>query len=464
MAWLFGGSVAHAILPEPMRAVMASREFAEDKISVSVYDVTAGKSLLNHLPDAPRNPASVAKLVTTGAAMDLLGTSHRFLTELRSYGEIKDGVLDGHLIIRGQGNFSMEYADLTQVVTQLNQLGVKRITGNILVDNTYFSLRDENTEPLDENIFSGYNAIPTATMVDDQLLTIYIESKSGKITARTEPEMPAIQIHNELKATNAKCSQSRYSYEPTVSSGTVSVRLWGSFSAKCGRTRLSRLGIPSSWLFGQIFKSAWLAGDNQLDGNVLSVLDGNFSLRAPLLTAHESVPLGELIGEINKLSNNPKARSLFLSIGSLHDALPASAADSRHVIGEWFSSFLSHPPALQFLDNGSGLSRETAITASDLNAMLVYLAGKPYFQTYRDSMPIMGVDGTLSKRMHGTPLEGQAWMKTGSIRGVKALAGYMISQEGHLLAVSILHEDAQVSVVSANPAHEALLSWLYESY
>ncbi len=455
---------AHAILPDQVISVLNERKFNQSNISVVAYDITADKMILEHNPDVSRNPASVAKLLTTAIALDIFGPEHRFATELRSYGTPDNGKLHDHLIIKGYGDPNISSHSMTAMVNGLSALGISEITGNLLVDDTYFDLTNENTQPLDENIYSGYNAIPSATMMNQQAISIKIKVTNSKAKVTTVPPMAGIPVINELKTVNIACNKSRYSYEPIIESSKVSIRVWGKYSRHCKPIVFKRIGIPPVWLLGQNFTATWHSHGNKLTGNILQVINNNYTLGAQVLYKHLSVPLSEILAQVNKYSNNPKARSLFLSIGSIYNATPSKPSESRQIIEEWFHKKLGLLTDTQFIDNGSGLSRITKITANNLSALLSYIAKQDYFPAFQNSLPIMGIDGTLKRRMRSTPLEGAAWMKTGSIRGVKALAGYMQTKQGHLLAVSILHEEPRVSQVSANPAHESLLNWLYKNF
>ncbi|NBS65975.1 MAG: D-alanyl-D-alanine carboxypeptidase/D-alanyl-D-alanine-endopeptidase, partial [Betaproteobacteria bacterium] len=163
--------------------------------------------------------------------------------------------------------------------------------------------------------------------------------------------------------------------------------------------------------------------------------------------------------DINKFSNNVMTRQVLLG-ASATPAQPASPLRMREMVQRWLDSRGLHFPEL-VIDNGSGLSREERISAASLARLLVHAAGNPHADLFRLTLPQVGIDGTMRARLQRHPLAGRAWIKTGSLRDVKSIAGYVDAASGRRYAVVMIINGEKI--LGAQPAQDTFLRWVYDN-
>jgi D-alanyl-D-alanine carboxypeptidase/D-alanyl-D-alanine-endopeptidase (penicillin-binding protein 4) len=237
-------------------------------------------------------------------------------------------------------------------------------------------------------------------------------------------------------------------------------RFNGRYPVSCG-TQSWPLAAPDTERFGaDLLLSLWEQSGGRLRGRVRSVL------QAPAVAATQvpvlvwaSPPLGEAVRDINKFSNNVMAQQLFLTLArQVQPDLPATGAAARASLRDWAVQRLGDPGGGELIvDNGSGLSRHNRLTAQWLARLLQHAWSSPVMPEFVGSLPVSGIDGTL-RRSRITP--GLAHLKTGSLRDVVGLAGYVqdLSGQRHVLVALVQHPQAQ----AARPALEALVEWLIQ--
>jgi D-alanyl-D-alanine carboxypeptidase/D-alanyl-D-alanine-endopeptidase (penicillin-binding protein 4) len=204
-----------------------------------------------------------------------------------------------------------------------------------------------------------------------------------------------------------------------------------------------------------VFRKLWKEVGGIFTGKLIN---DQMPANAFKLAEHTSKPLLQLLPEVNKWSNNLMAKQLLLTIGAEKDQLPATEAKGIEVIKKWLAA-----EGLQFdelvLENGSGLSRIERISAAHLGKLLVHAFSSPVMPELMASLPILGVDGTMQRRMPAHAAASQGHLKTGSIRDVYSIAGYMLGRQGQRYAVVFMVNDAQAA--ATRPAQDALLEWVY---
>ena len=178
---------------------------------------------------------------------------------------------------------------------------------------------------------------------------------------------------------------------------------------------------------------------------------------AQLVHTHLSAPLRDIIVEINKDSNNVMARQLLLAVGAKQFGAPGTTQKGAAAVGQWLESRGLHFNNLR-IENGSGLSRVERISAREMGEMLVDVYNSPYRDDLMRSMAVLGVDGTVKNRLKN--LAGRGKFKTGTLRDVRALAGYLNAADGQTYVVSLLHNDANIRA-TAKEVHDDLVEWVY---
>jgi D-alanyl-D-alanine carboxypeptidase/D-alanyl-D-alanine-endopeptidase (penicillin-binding protein 4) len=205
-----------------------------------------------------------------------------------------------------------------------------------------------------------------------------------------------------------------------------------------------------------VFRELWEELGGSFKGGVR---DGSARPGARLLYAAESPPLSEVIRDINKFSNNVMARQLFLTLSAETLRIPGDDARSAEVVRGWLQG-KGLPAGELVLENGAGLSRNDRISAMAFGRLLVAAWHSPVMSELVASMPLVASDGTMRRRLRDAPVAGKAHVKTGTLAGVRALAGYVLARDGRRFAVVFLinHPNA----ASAEAAQDALLRWVYE--
>jgi D-alanyl-D-alanine carboxypeptidase/D-alanyl-D-alanine-endopeptidase (penicillin-binding protein 4) len=368
-----------------------------------IRPVNGGQPLLTAYADTPRNPASTMKLVTTYSALGVLGPDYRWPTEIYTAGNLAGDTLQGDVIIKGYGNPDFREGDFRQLLQALRARGIRNIAGNFIIDKTYFNVPNQGS--IDGKDGASYNALPEALLYNERGSCYEVRGKAGQIQ-RICPIAP--RNSNELN-----------------------VNLFGDF----WRIWVGEMG-------------GHLAGGLRIAG-----LPGG----AQLVHTHHSTPLRNVIAEINKDSNNVMARQLLLSMGAKQHGAPGTTQKGASAVGQFLES-----RGLRFsnlrIDNGSGLSRSERISAREMGEMLVDIYNSPYRHELMSSMAVLGVDGTVKNRMKN--LTGRGKFKTGTLRDVRALAGYLTAANGQPYVISILHNDANIRA-SAKAAHDDLVEWVY---
>ncbi|MGC9456680.1 MAG: D-alanyl-D-alanine carboxypeptidase/D-alanyl-D-alanine endopeptidase [Halothiobacillaceae bacterium] len=453
-----------AELPSEVTRELSANRLSADRLGVWIQAVDADKPLLAHNPDLALNPASVMKLVTSMAALDLLGPTYQWPTELFSDGPINRGTLEGNVYIKGYGDPWMRTEDLWQVIRQLHELGIHTITGQLVIDDSYFARTEEDPAAFDNRPDRPYNALPRALLFENRVTRFVVQPDrdTGAIRIQNWPPQPeSVELINQIEPDNAGCS-GRNAWpvvDIRLQEEADRVLLRGSYSPDCGVREFYRVvGNPE-----EAFYNAFV----HLFGEKGGVIEGGYRVgQAPegarLLFTHRSRPLVEYLSPINKWSNNVMARQLFLTLGADQLGPPATELKGRQAIDAWLRvQDLEFPEFV--IENGSGLSRISRISARNLGKLLQRAWQKPTMPEFVGSMAIIGVDGTMRRRFRGEPVAGQGHFKTGTLRDVRAGAGYLQAASGQRYLVVVLHNQPTVQSGGGTRVQDALLDWLYRN-
>ncbi len=451
--------LAYAALPVAVSAALKKAGISESNVGIFVQRVGDNKPLLSVNADKSMHPASVMKLVTTYAGLALLKPTYRWKTEIYSNGALVDGLLDGDLIIKGYGDPSFKEAEFRRMLVSLQQRGVKKIAGDLVLDKTYFAEKIGSIKRFDSEIWRAYNAKPSALMVDGRKTTFVFNVRDKAITIHQEVELPEVQIVNNMKLRKGYCGSWRnnMAYDVQISASQATVTFSGTFSPRCGDKYLELSVFDDEKYAFFAFKKLW----RQLGGTFKGQLRRQCSM-PPLtdkLVVQYSQPLGSIVRDINKWSNNVMARQLLLTIAANQNETPASEVRGMLAVKSWLAARGQNHEGL-VIENGSGLSRIERIKAENLGKMLLNAYHGPYMSELMASMPILSLDGTLRTRLRGLPVSGRAHMKTGSINSVKAIAGYVLDTKNRRHVVVMMVNDAKAS--RSKKAQDALISWVYQ--
>jgi D-alanyl-D-alanine carboxypeptidase/D-alanyl-D-alanine-endopeptidase (penicillin-binding protein 4) len=327
-------------------------------------------------------PASNTKLFTSAAALELLGGDYQLSTKiLADDDDISDGTIEGNIYIKGFGNPTFTTEDLEKLINQLYQSGLRKVTGNVIGDDTYF----DNVYSRDDWISEEHANVklpPISALVIDRNRTIISKKRKGRYR----------------------------NYFVNVENPPL-------FAAKTFREKLISYGVEVT--------GNSLSG--QADENAKPLLDSSIKLR-------------ELLQIINKHSDNFYAECLFKTLGSAYSGQQGNSFFSTQAILNFIEDNSIYSIGTKIVD-GSGISRFDQVTAGALVGLLekVYFNFKQ-FDDFFNSLSIAGVDGTLRKRMIGTPAENNFRGKTGTLNGVSSIAGYVTTADDDDIIVCIMFE------------------------
>jgi D-alanyl-D-alanine carboxypeptidase/D-alanyl-D-alanine-endopeptidase (penicillin-binding protein 4) len=441
-------------LPDEVASLLQASGLSADGLSVYIQSLANPRPLLAFNADIPRNPASVMKLVTTYSALGTLGPDYRWPVELYTTGNIQGDTLTGDLILKGYGDPNFKEPDLHHLLDDLRIAGIKKIAGNLVFDNSYFSIPKQDSGAFDGKRYALYNAQSDALLYNEGISFFIIQ---GHEVFSPNPAKN-VNIINNLHFKDVPCS-GRYTYPKMGikhNEEQIDVMFEGSYSSRCEeRKYVAVITDPANMLYGTLTKM-WTE-------DMGGIIEGGAFKQAPtpkeakLLARTESIPVSDVLPMINKKSNNVMAQQLFLSIGAKQPGETDTTEKAYNAIQQWFKSRGLDFPELR-MENGSGLSRHGQVSARHIAELLIDAYNSPYHDALVNSLPIMGVDGTLKNRMKGTHVAGHAHLKTGTLNNAKAIAGYVTSNDGETYVVSILHNDEKARY-KARPIHDKLIEW-----
>ncbi|MBU3708371.1 MAG: D-alanyl-D-alanine carboxypeptidase/D-alanyl-D-alanine-endopeptidase [Burkholderiaceae bacterium] len=430
-----------------------------EAVAIDVRAADGGKPLLAVNHARAFKPASVMKLLTTQAALELLGPDYRWITRVYAHGVMEADALRGDLVIEGSGDPRFAHEDLWRLMTRLRALGLREIRGNLVLDRRLF-----RNEPQDPAAFDGrperaYNASPDALLLDAKALTLLLQPRAVGQTAQvaSEPVLSGFTIEPPITI-DGPCNVLRDQLQPKF--GAQGLRFSGGIPASCGERELSfhLYTLDHRQYFGAVFRALWSQLGGSLSG---SVIDGELRSDARELTQWVSAPLASQLRDINKFSNNVMARNLLLSLAARRGDVPASSSAAVIRVVEWMKTAGLDSTTL-VLQNGSGLAREEKLSASVLAALLQRAWQQPTMPEFVASLPVAGIDGTMAKRFDSSPLKGRAHIKTGSLDDVASIAGYVTARSGKRIAVVAMINHPKAN--EARAAFDQLLLWVFERY
>ena len=472
-------------LPGEVGAALKLAKLPPAALAAVVQEVGSGdRALLAWNDQAAVNPASVFKLVTTYAALDMLGPAWTWSTPVYVSGTLRDGVLDGSVAIRGRGDPALVVERVWLLLRRLQQqTGVREIRGDIVLDHTAFTPSPRAPGDFDNEPFKPQNVQPDALLMNFLSVTYSFvpEPALGIARVGVEPVLAGVQVDQAVPLAPGPCDDWRAALKPRLDEPTR-VRFAGAYPLACGERAWPLATADAGGYAVRLVEQLWREAGGKLSGRVR---DGSVPPDARLVFEQASRPLAEVVRDINKFSNNVMAEQLFMTLATaagpapiaappaapppvsapsapepstpLAMALPppVRAEDARSVLRHWLARRFGERPALAtVIDNGSGLSRDARISARLLAQLLQDAWSSGVMPELMSSLPISGTDGTL-KRSAAMP--GRAHLKTGSLRDVAAVAGYVLSNSGrrYVLVAIVNHDNA----AAARPAFDALVQW-----
>ena len=448
-------------LPAEVQRVLTERRVPASSLSVYVREVSGGPPLVNHNAAVSRNPASTMKVLTTYAALELLGPAYTWRTRAWAVGPLRNQVLDGNLVIEGGGDPFMTADRWWGFVNGLRQAGVERVTGDVVIDNSYFAHQGDDRAAFDNRPYRAYNVLPDALMVNFQTVNVSVvpDAATGSIRARINPWPANLALDNAVRFEQGACRRGSGGVVVAMPEGPSGNRLslGGHYASGCGPLSVTRAVMRApDFAFGT-FKTYWQQSGGTLKGGMRL---GTVPADARLLYTHESLTLAEVIRLVNKFSSNVMARHLLLTLAAEKAGRPATTAAGSQAIVDFLATRGISIPDL-VIENGSGLSRAERISAAGLADVLLDAWRSPYGPEFQASLPLSAVDGTLRRRFRSPDMEGRLRMKTGSLQDVSALAGYVNAASGKTYVAVIILNHPGAELGAGEAVQAALVNWIF---
>ena len=448
-------SLALAILPQSINDMIYKEKIDPSTLSILIKDNTTGTILASLNPDISRVPASVAKIATAYAALLEFGADFKWPTQVYYTGNLKRGTLNGDIIVKAYGDPTLRAKDVKEFANKIASYGIRKITGNLVIDRSFFKNSAKISSGFDKNYVSEYNAMPDALMYNDHLSTIKITPTPKGVKVYSAYGDRAFKIVNRIKAVNAACrgKNSWPSVKFVKDNGAVDVYLSGKLSTKCRTITLNRVLSKPYVSFYYSFRSYLKKAGVQFNG---SLILKKTPKSAKLMFTHYSKTLMQIVAKTLKKSNNLYARHIFLILGAKKYGYPATLEKSQRAIKEILGS-RGLLDSSDHIVNGCGLSRESRLKARSA-VKIMDDAYKTYGDRWLQALSIAGVDGTINKRFKHTVVKNRAFMKTGTLKKAKNIAGFVRSKSGRLYNVAIFYNGAKIWL--GRDIQNKIITWL----
>jgi D-alanyl-D-alanine carboxypeptidase/D-alanyl-D-alanine-endopeptidase (penicillin-binding protein 4) len=427
-------------------------------VSVVVQEIGEKQPLLSHQPARPMNPASTMKLVTTFAALELLGSDYRWKTEAYADGVLAGGVLDGNLVLKGYGDPKITIEQFQSLMASLRATGLATIRGDLVLDRGYFAPPAHDPGAFDAEPLKPYNVGPDALLVNFKSVRfVFTPSDGAEAAVRMEPPLERIAVAGAPRLAAGDCGDWRANLAASFVNGAERARavFGGRYPAACGERDWYVALLDHRHYTQAMFAHYWKEAGGTFGGGVR---DGKAPAGAKPLATLFSSPLYDAVRDINKLSNNVMARQLFLTLASAAYPPPATTAHAAAAVRQWLARRKLRFPEL-VMENGSGLSRRERISARSMAALLTVADSSAVRGDYVSSLAVAATDGTVRKRFVDENVADRALLKTGTLEGVRALAGYVLGHSGkrYVVVCFVNHPNA----ARAQPALDLLVESVY---
>ncbi len=455
-------------LPAAVARAIAASGLPPRSFGLYAQEVIGERTVFALNEEQPYTMASTTKIVTSLAALDLLGPYYRWRTSAFALGTLTDGKLVGDLLIVGGGNAQLTSADLAKWFKRMHEQGLREIEGDIVLDRYAFQLKpsDHKGTPV-QSAGEPRHVWPDAMTLDEGVVGLLVQpARGGRASLVLKPTLSEVRLDNRVTMNGGCDAEPRWQ---AGRDGQATVTVQGSWSAACGTRTVGFVAPADSGIAARALPAMWAATGGVLRGRVVSapVVPGVSPIPMgpdgePVqpLSFDRSKPLTELVRDINKVSDNVGARNLMLSLSPGFPTRPATLAGAQKIMGMWLRDQGLADGDVE-VENGSGLSHSERAKPRAMVQLLRKAWRADQAQAFFDSLPIAGVDGTMKGRLIGSRAAGQAYLKTGTLNDTRALAGYVHGASGKMYAVSLMVNSSDPA--AGRPALDAMVAWLAKS-
>ena len=436
LALQWGLAAASASLPRDLHSLLDRYRVPDAHIGLYIAPVDDAANAMVLNPLKPFNPASVIKLLPSIAALETFSPSYQWPTDVYTTGQVSGGTLHGNLYLKGGGDPYLTVEAVWAMLKAVHALGIERIAGDIVVDDHIFKLPVLDRSAFDGKPYRVYNGPADGLMVNFWAVSFTITALADEVHVDAFPASRQLKIVNKIKHSSSRCTRAHhyvdYDVEDTATSVVVTFK--GVLSEHCPPVLMTRAVIPADRYLSYILPGLWHDAGGALEGRVRNgfVPDG-----AKKIYSHPSRSLAEVVQATNKFSNNLMARHLLLTLGTVDRERGVTVTDGVNALRDWLLDAGIKVPGLNVM-NGSGLSRDTRISAQALANILRFGYHSRYAPEFLSSMPIAGEDRALKHRSFEENDASIVRIKTGLLDDVRAMAGYITSRRGRTYIAVLL--------------------------
>ena len=421
-------------------ALIKKHQIPENKLSIILEDSESGERLISINPSTARNPGSVTKIFTAFAALDILGAGYQWRTDAFIEEENSNQEIVDHLLIRGGGDPSFSLKDLEKLILNIRAKGIRQIRDDIYFDQTFFRQRKKSTGKFDQSPLRPYNTMHSSLIVNANKidLSFNFNEETGKpdITPLFLPM--GIKIENNLSVGTGKCKdfRSQVTFDEKFRKQTLIILINGVYPAQCKNLDHDLAITRTEHYFFGVFKKLWLNSGGIINGYYKKKNKSN----KHVLVAHVfSEELSTALKMMLKESDSLTARNIFLSLPKFSKR--KELRNSRKFLYGSMKGNNIYWHFRNIIDNGSGLSRVTRIKAESVMSLIQVIDQDTKYSSIKSMLPISGVDGTLKNIYQSKLLRGQLRLKTGTLNGVRCLAGFITTKSGNEYRFVFMHNN-----------------------
>ncbi|MBI2083384.1 MAG: D-alanyl-D-alanine carboxypeptidase/D-alanyl-D-alanine-endopeptidase [Deltaproteobacteria bacterium] len=440
-----------ATLSQKIDEILQHQRLLSAKVSMQIIRLSDGAILYEKDPDRLLNPASVSKLVTAAAALQILGPDYQFRTEFYTDQEKAEGVFH-HLWVKGYGNPLFVTEELEMLIQTIQSKGWTKVEGDFLIDDTFFN-HDHPVTYFSDESEKVYRVVTGPLSFNFNTVEIFVRPASHRgvpALIQLKPETQYFSVVNQTKTDGRRASVSsslEVQGQRLIVEGRVPLR---------SRGASFRQAVSEPTLYtGTVIREAMERAGISFGGHIRRE---PVPIAAKPVLQHLSAPLPTLMRAMGKLSNNFVAEQLFLALGAARYGPPGVLDKGSRAAAEYLASLgVSNN---YYVENGSGLSKLSRLSSNQIIAVLRELYQKRWREEAISSLSVGGIDGTLRRRFRGM-LKGKVFGKTGSLNQVVSLAGYLFVEE-EPVAFAFLFNDFSASPHRIQRAEEKILEAVYK--
>lgn len=456
-----GGLDAQNRLPAPLEHSLMHHRVPLDNIGLLIRNLDSGEVLLDVNSARQMQPASLVKLLTSYAALEVLGPAWQWPTEVYLLGELRDGELHGDLGIKGHGDPYMMLEDFWRMLRQLRRRGVRKIHGRLVLDDYFFERAREGPGDFDGRPSRVYNLPHRALIVNFQAVQFFMDANGGRPLVQMEPDLPNLQVRNRMSVAPGPCTNlaNKVSIDLLPKNRRNLADIGGVLPGDCSGQPMTRTVLQTTGYMHGLFSLLWGELGGEFSGPVVR---RRIRGAEPFMT-WQSRTLHEVMTRGNKWSNNLISRHILLTMDAQVGGPPASPKRAIRTLGRLLAANGIDTRGM-IVENGSGLSRRTRLSARLLSEVLHAASGSRYGAEFMASLPLGGMDGTMRARLEDGDMTGRTRMKTGALDHVSAMAGYVDAASGTRYSLVLMLNHPQIHRGTGKAISDMAVRWLHDNH